>query len=225
MRLLLINPNTSTHITARLAASARAALAPGDELTAVTASLGPTVVRNADMLAQADANAVALAESHGSAHDAIVLGISLDGAVRRLRERFSDRPVVGMTEAALMTACLSADRIGLLTLGADLLTLYRQRVADIGVASRVVAYEAPESSRAFSADGNGLDPIVLELLEDSCRSLQRGGAQSVVLAGAVLCGYAASLTARCGLPVLDGIVCAVNQARLLAGDRPPTRQA
>ena len=30
MQLLLINPNTSVHITERLATSARAALAPGD---------------------------------------------------------------------------------------------------------------------------------------------------------------------------------------------------
>ena len=40
MRFLLINPNTSTHITQRLAASAQGALAPEDELTAVTAATG-----------------------------------------------------------------------------------------------------------------------------------------------------------------------------------------
>ena len=45
MRLLLINPNTSAHITGWLAESAHSAMLPGDTLTAVTARCGPPVVR------------------------------------------------------------------------------------------------------------------------------------------------------------------------------------
>jgi allantoin racemase len=214
VRLLLINPNTSAHITARLAASARAVLELGDELTAVTASEGPEVVRSAEMLAQADASSFTLAESHATNCDAIVLGISLDGAAHRLRELHQKLPIVGMTEAGLFTACLCAERIGMLTLGADLLPLYRQRVEEIGLSSRVVAYRAPEVANAFSADASLIDPEVLDQLSDACLQMQHEGAQAIVLAGAVLCGYAAALIARCGLPVLDGVACAVGHVRI-----------
>lgn len=214
MRLLLINPNTSAHITARLAASARRAMVAGDLLSAVTAADGPAVVRGAEGLREAEISALALAAAHAADHDAIVLGISLDGAAPGLRERFPQMPVVGMTEAALLTACLRVSRIGVVTLGAALLPLYLQRIAEVGVASRVVGVEAPEAPAAFEAGAGDVSPAVLDCLAEACDRLRHDGAQAIVLAGAVLCGYAPALQARSGLPVFDGVACAVRQARL-----------
>ncbi len=214
MRLLLINPNSSVHITERLAASARSALLPGESLTCLTAPTGPRAVRNADELAVAEASALALAAAQADTHDAIVLAISLDGAVPLLRQRHPALPVVGMTEAALLMACLRVERIGVLTLGSSLLDLYRQRVAQIGLASRVVAYQAPEAPAAFDTGGPLVAQPLLELLDQACARLRGDGAQAVVLAGAVLCGYAPALQQRCGLPVFDGVSCAVGLARL-----------
>ncbi len=215
MRLLLINPNTSAHITDRMAASARSALGSMDTLTTVTAVGSPRVVRSATDLVQADANAMALAEQHLPRHDALLLGISLDGAAVRLRERYPDVPIVGMTEAALLTACLRAERIGLLTLGTSVLPLYRARVAQIGIGSRVVAYAAPEAASAFGTDAGGAATEILDVLATACDDMHRGGAQVIVLAGAVLCGYAGQLQSRCALPVLDGVVCAARQLHML----------
>lgn len=214
MRLLLINPNTSTHISERLAASARSALLSGESLTCLTAPDGPRAVRSADDLAVAEASALALAAAQADTHDAIVLAISLDGAAPLLRQRHPALPVVGMTEAALLMACLRVERIGVLTLGASLLDLYRQRVSQIGLASRVVAYQAPEAPAAFEPGGLLVTPALLAVLEPACASLRAQGAQAVVLAGAVLCGYAPALQQRCGLPVFDGVRCAVGLARL-----------
>lgn len=214
MRLLLINPNTSTHISERLAASARSALLSGESLTCLTAPDGPRAVRSADDLAVAEASALALAAAQADTHDAIVLAISLDGAAPLLRQRHPALPVVGMTEAALLMACLRVERIGVLTLGASLLDLYRQRVSQIGLASRVVAYQAPEAPAAFEPGGLLVTPALLAVLELACASLRAQGAQAVVLAGAVLCGYAPALQQRCGLPVFDGVSCAVGLARL-----------
>jgi allantoin racemase len=225
LRLLLVNPNTSTHITERLSASARAAMWPGETLTAVTATTGPAVVRTAEGLLQARHSALALALAHAPGHDGLLLGISLDGAAVALREQHPGLPVVGMTEAALMTACLRAERIGLLTLGAHLLPLYRQRVARIGLARRVVAYQAPEAPSAYGAGAAGVDADVLALLVAACQQLRQDGAQAVVLAGAVLCGYGPTLTARCGLPVFDGVACAVGQLRILGSNAPPATAA
>lgn len=215
MRLLLINPNTSAHITARLAASARPAMRPGDTLTAVTARSGPAIVRSAEQLREAEASALALARDHAADHDAIVLGISLDGVASPLRARHPGMAVVGMIEAALMTACLRADRVGLLTIGSAMLPLYRERVGQIGVAARVVGYEAPELPEVFAARAEQLALTVPEPLLAAAHRLRDAGARVIVLAGAALCGYAAPLAARLGLPVLDGVACAVGQARVL----------
>lgn len=215
MRLLLINPNASRAITERMAASAHAALAPGDSLTALTAPDGPLVVRAASQLAEAERSALALADRHVASYDALVLAISLDGAAVTLRDRHPGLPIVGMTEAALLAARSAGGRIGLLTLGSALLPLYRQRVVQAGFASDVVAFEAPELPAAFSADARRVAPPVLEVLAQAGGRLRALGAESIVLAGAVLCGYADRLTEQCGLPAFDGVTCAVQRCRSL----------
>ena len=215
MKLLLINPNASCQVTERMAESARAALVPGDSLTALTAANGPLVVRDAGQLAVAEQSALRLAREHAAAHDALVLGISLDGAAVALRRQHPQLPIVGMTEAALIAARTATGRIGLLTLGAAMLALYRQRVAQAGFASDVVAFEAPELPAAFSADAPRVAPPVLAALIEAGARLRAAGAESIVLAGAVLCGYADSLSMPCGLPVFDGVTCAVRHCRAL----------
>lgn len=215
MRYLLINPNASAHITARLAASARAVLAAHETLQTVNAIDEPAVVRDAATLAQADRNALALFDAHAAGADAVLLGISLDGAADALRARAGGRPVVGMTEAAVMSALLSAPRIGLLTLGPAMVPLYTARVAQIGVAGRVAGIEAPEVPAAFLPQTTGIDPATLDALDAAGARLQAAGAGALVLAGAVLCGYAPALAARRAVPVFDGMACAVLQARAL----------
>lgn len=215
MHYLLINPNASAHITARLAASARAMLAPGETLETVNAAHEPVVVRDAATLAQADVQALALFEAHAAPADAVLLGISLDGAAETLRARAGRRPVVGMTEAAVMSALLTAPRIGLLTLGPAMLPLYAARVAQLGVAGRVAGIEAPSALSAFLPQTTGVDPATLDALDAAGARLQAAGAGALVLAGAVLCGYAPALAARRGVPVFDGMACAVLQARAL----------
>ena len=199
MRRLLINPDPSAHITARLAASARQAMLAGDPLSAVTAAHGPAVVGTAEGLRQADLGAMALAAAPAADHDAIVLGISLEGAAARLRERCPQWPVVGMTEAAPLTACLRSDPIGVVTLGESLLPLYWQRITEVGVATRVVGVEAPA---AFEPGAGGVSPAVLACLAEACDRLRCRGAQAILLAGAVWCGQAQALQVRSGLPVV-----------------------
>ena len=216
MRLLLINPNTTQGITDRLARAARRRLGPEDQLTAITATQGPAVVRSAAQLAQAEVSALQLADRHRAAHDALVLGISLDGAVVALRERWPGAVIVGMTEAALVSAALSAQRLGVLTLGAELRPLYAQRVDEVGLTARLAGIEAPELAAAFATAGDDdVQPHILDELAAAGRRLQAQGAGAVVLAGAVLCGYAAALQAALSLPVFDGVECATLQARAL----------
>ena len=215
LKLLLINPNTSVHVTERLEASARKGLSAGDSITAVTGRDGPQVVRNAEQLVDAETSALSLADEHLTHHDALVLGISLDGAAARLRQLYPTVPIVGMTEAALFMACLTAERVGLLTLGASLLPLYRQRVEQVGVMSRVVGFEAPEFPAAFSPEGPIVAPAVLDELAQAGERLRRSEAQAIVLAGAVLCGYAERLAERCNMPVFDGVTCAVRLCQAL----------
>lgn len=211
MRVLLFNPNRSAHITQRMAASAQAALAPGDRLQAVTAGGGPLVVRDAATLAAAEANAWHELPALLPQADALLWAISLDGLAETLRARLVPMPVRGLTEAAVAAAAEGGRRVGLLTLGPALLPLYRARLQGLLPPECIAALQAPELPQAFDAVAPGVAPAVLAGLLPAARTLRDQGAEAIVLAGAVLCGYDAALQAELGLPVFDGAACAVRQ--------------
>ena len=212
MRLLLINPNTSAHITERLAASARSALPSGATLTALTAAEGPQAVRSAEDVPAATRNVIHMARQHGPSHDAVLIGISLDCGLDEVRRQNAPQPVIGMTEAACLMACLHGPRFGLITLGATMAPLYQAHVERLGLAQRLLAVAAPDVPQAFAATADSVSPELLDQLTLVAQPMLEAGADSVVLAGAVLCGYGPALTQRLGRPVLDGMVCAVQLA-------------
>jgi allantoin racemase len=209
MRLLLINPNTSGHITQRMVASARRVLPVGATLTAITATEGPKAVRSPCDVAAATANVLRMSGQQGPVHDAVLLGISLDCGLDELRQMNASQPVLGMTEAACIMACLHGPRFGLLTLGAQMAPLYQAHVTRLGLGQRLAALAAPDAPDAFDASPDGVSPEMLDLLTQAARNTLEEGADSVVLAGAVLCGYGPALQVRLGRPVLDGVACAV----------------
>lgn len=212
-RVLLVNPNTSTHITERLALSARAQLPAGVELTALTASEGPLAVRSPAELAAAATRVCAMAAAHQAGHDAVVVGISLDCGLVATRAAFAPRPVLGMTEAACHMACTAGPRFVLLTLGAAMADSYRDYVTDLGLATHLAGVAAPEAPEAFTAAPHEVLPSVLDALAHASAPLCETDVGSVVLSGAVLCGYAPALSQRLGLPVFDGVACAVQLVR------------
>lgn len=212
-RLLLVNPNTSTHITERLALSARGQLPAGVALTTLTASEGPAAVRSPAELAAAAERVVAMAAAHQADHDAVVVGISLDSGLAATRAAWAPRPVLGMTEAACHLACTAGPRFVLLTLGAPMADSYRDHVAQLGLATRLAGVAAPEAPEAFTAEPQAVLPGVVDVLARAAAPLCGPDVGSVVLAGAVLCGYAPALSQRLGLPVFDGVACAVQLVR------------
>lgn len=210
-RLLLINPNTSAHITERLARSARPHLPAGTTLTALTATEGPAAVRTPGELAAAGERVLAMAQAHATDHDAVIVGISLDCGLAATRAAWAPRPVVGMTESACQMACQAGQRFALLTLGSTMAQSYRDHVASIGLSQQLLGVAAPDVPEAFSAAAHEVLPSVLDALTAAVQPLRDSGAGSIVLAGAVLCGYAPALSLRLKLPVFDGVACAVER--------------
>ena len=105
MKLLLVNGNTTQAVTDRVLAEARRCAAPGTEVTGATARFGVSIVSTE---AENDIAAHAVLDTLSATyadHDAAILAISFDTALAGARQ-ILPIPVIGMTEAALHTACL-----------------------------------------------------------------------------------------------------------------------
>lgn len=210
MKLLLINPNRTQAVTDAVLAAARGAARPGTELIAVTGRRGPAIIASRAENAIAQQEVLALAAEHAGHVDAVVLGVSLDSALWACRELF-DVPVLGMTEAGLLVGATLAGRIGVLTYGRRMAPLYRELVEQHGLAARLAGVEALDvTPQQTFAEPEAVQAAVRGGI---ARLVERDGAEAVLLAGAAMASMAAVLQPQVGVPLLDGVACAVALAQ------------
>jgi len=211
MKLLLVNGNTTQAVTDRVLAEARRCAAPGTEVTAATARFGVNIVSTeAENDIAAHAVLDALSATHAG-HDAAILAISFDTALAGARQ-ILPIPVIGMTEAALHTACLLGRRFGLSSFGTASRWLYLDLVRRSGLLERMVGFETIELTTTENYLREGAqDQLVCEASE----RLLSAGAEAIVVTGAAVAGIAHRLAPLIPAPIVDGVGCAVGQAEYL----------
>jgi Asp/Glu/hydantoin racemase len=222
MKLLLINPNTSENVSELIGAEARRAAAPGTEINVLTAPFGVAYIETRfESLIGAYATAT-LAAEHWERHDAIVVAAFGDPGIAGLREAL-DIPVVGLTEAALMSACLVGQRFSIVAISRRITAWYRECVQANGLLDRLASIRNLDSplrdiSRVQEDHAERLQALCLSAVEDD-------GADVIVIAGAPLAGLARTIKERIPVPVVDGVSSAVCHAQTLVSLAPvPARR-
>jgi allantoin racemase len=209
MRLLLINGNTTEFVTETAAAEARRSCRAETEITAVTGTFGAAIIATRVEHAIAEHAMVELAARHAAACDAVVIAVSYDTGLRALRELLAV-PVVGMTEAALLTACMLGGQIGLVSFGRRVQPLYRELVRGYGLDARIAGWRNLEAPSAYeSGDTRAVDEMIVGAARDL---VERDGAEVVILLGAVMAGAPRR--------VQGGCPCRSSTASLAACGRP-----
>ena len=212
MRLLLLNANTTAFVTQRAAEEARRVAASGTDILPVTGEFGAAIIGTRTENAIAEHAAVVLAAQHAGNCDAVLIAVSYDTGLRALREMLAV-PVVGMTEAMLLTACMLGGRIGLVSFGQRVQQLYREVVDGYGLSTRIAGWRNLESTAAYQ-DGDYTE-LDRALVAASRSLIEQDGAEVIALLGAVMAGVPRRIQDQVPVPVLDGIRCGVPQAELL----------
>lgn len=212
MKLLLVNPNTSTAMTAGIAAAARAVAAPGTEVIAVQPSFGPLSIEGHFDEAVAAAG-VAEQMRHAPAHDAAVIACFGDPGLDAAREATS-APVLGIAEAAFHAASFLATGFSVVT------TMQRTCV----IAERLVLrYGFERTCRGIH--GTEIPVLALEACgEETVAQIERCARDALAhdRSGAIVLGCAGmatlcqTLQQRLQVPVVDGVAAAVKFAEGLA---------
>jgi Asp/Glu/hydantoin racemase len=217
MRILMINPNTSTSVTDRIAATARDAASAGTQILAVTATTGvPYISTRAEAQIAGRAVLELLAE-HAPGCDSAVVAAFGDPGLGGARE-LSPIPVVGMAEAAMLTACMLGRRFAIVTFAAALGPWFREIVDYHGLTGRLAGIRTLDGS--FASVATVQDEKEALLVDLACRAVAENDADVVILAGAPLAGLAMRVADRIPVPVVDGVAASVRQAETLAALKP-----
>jgi allantoin racemase len=217
VKILLLNPNTTAAVTDLLYAAGTRVASPGTELVAATAKRGvPYIATRAEAQIGGAITLELLAEA-GSSVDAAIIAAFGDPGLFGARELF-DIPVVGLAEAAMLTACMVGQRFSIVTFARALAPWYQECVAMHGLGAGCAGIRTLDDPFQSIADVQAEKEDMLVTLAN--RAVEQDRADVVILSGAPLAGLAAKVSHRIPVPVIDPIAAAVRQAETLVVLKP-----
>ncbi|WGR91757.1 aspartate/glutamate racemase family protein [Bradyrhizobium sp. ISRA443] len=213
MKILLLNPNTTAAVTDLLHAAGSKVASAGTELVPATAPRGVPYIATRAEAQIGGAIALEMLAEAGSGFDAAIIAAFGDPGLFGARELFAF-PVVGLAEAAMLTACMVGRRFSIVTFAGALTPWYEECVAMHGLASRCAGIRTLDGSfRSISEVQAEKEDLLVALAN---QAVEQDKADVVILSGAPLAGLAAKVRDRIPVPVIDPVAAAVRQAETLA---------
>jgi len=205
VRILVINPNSTASMTDKIRVAAEQAAAPGTEIVATNPRGGPASIEGYYDEAM---SLRGMLDTIGAAtgYDAVVIACFDDTGLDAAR-CLTDRPVVGIGEAAYHMASMIANKFSVVTTLARSGPALEHNLRRYGLMARCARVRAS-------------DVAVLELEHpgsDACnrisaeigRAIRDDGAEAIVLGCAGMTDLAETLALEHAIPVLDGVACAI----------------
>jgi allantoin racemase len=212
MRIHVINPNTTVAMTRKIGAAAKAAASPGVEVSAANPDFGPPSIEGYFDEAFAVPGVIAEMAKVKQA-DAFVIACFDDTGLEAARCA-TLAPVVGIGEAAFHIASLVAEKFSVVTTLSRSIAPIERNLAKYGLAARCARVRAADVPvLALEEPGSLARKAVERQIE---RALAEDGAEAIVLGCAGMTDLARDLEQAAGVPVLDGVACAVSLAESLA---------
>ena len=214
MKILIVNPNSTASMTAKIGAVAASIAAPGTTIIAVNPQDSPASIEcHSEEALCVPGLLRCIQDGEAQGCDAYVIACFGDPGLEAAREQ-ARGPVIGIAEAAMHAASLIAPSFSVVT------TLARTTGMAWHLAERY-------GMRRFCRNVRAADLPVLDLedptknaralIRDEClRALQEDRCESIVLGCAGMADLCRSLSDEIGVPVIDGVAVAVKFAESLA---------
>jgi Asp/Glu/hydantoin racemase len=217
VRILLLNPNMTDDVTARMAEAGQAVASAGTELVPLTASRGVPYISTRVEAQIGGAIALEMLAAHEGKVDAAIIAAFGDPGLFAARELF-DFPVIGVSEAAMLTACMLGKRFAVVTFSSSLVSWYRDCIEVNGMEDRCAGIHALDLSFAeVTSDQHGNSDSLVRFAE---KVVGENGADVLIFAGAPLAGLARRERDRIPVPIVDPVSAAVKQAEALVALAP-----
>lgn len=211
MRILVVNPNTTASMTAKIGAAARSAAAPGTQVLAVNPPDGPVSIEGYYDEVFSIPGLISEIRNH-SDMDAYIIACFDDTGLDAARCATS-APVIGIGEAAFHMASLVAGRFGVVTTLARSVPAIEHNLKRYGLMERCARVRSSEVA-VLELEEPGSNASA-RILDEMRRSLAEDRAEAIVLGCAGMADLAGRLSQEVGVPVLDGVACAVKLAEAL----------
>ena len=215
MRVLIVNPNSTASMTAKIGAAAWAVASPGTEIIAVNPMDGPASIEgNYDEAMSLPGMLAEIAKGERDGADAHIIACFDDTGLEAAR-CLAAAPVIGIGEAAFHMASLIAHRFSVVTTLSRSVAAIEGKLVKYGLDRRCAKVRAAEVPVLALEDPQS--DAYRHIAAEIARAKLEDRAEAIVLGCAGMADLAARLSAEHGLPVVDGVAAAVKLAEALCG--------
>ena len=207
MKILIINPNTSENMTNAIDSAANKYAQAGTEITTVMPADGPDFLGTAYEQAIQVPKILDIIKENKDKYDYFILACGYDPGLDACRTIIPN--VIGIGEAAIMTACSVAKKFSFLNSIPSSADAVPEKLRAVGIDPNRCA-----SARPIENDSKMLEKRHerFERYVELGKKLIEDGAGAIILACAGMSDLKESLEQRLGIPVIPGTVAAVKMA-------------
>lgn len=196
--LVIINPNSSETVTAGIDAAVDPLRPFGTQIRCHTLAEGPPGIESQRQADLTIAPMLRLAEAQADAAGFVIACFS-DPGVQALRDKV-DLPVIGIREAAVLTALTLGERFGVIAILPNSIPRHLRAFQGIGVQERLAGDRALGLTVADLADP---DICQSAMICTAQRLRDDDGADVLIMGCAGMARYRPVLEAETGLPVVE----------------------
>lgn len=211
MRILVVNPNTTASMTEKIGAAARRVASADTEILAVNSASGPASIEGFYDEAMSLAGMLAVIRNTPD-FDAVVIACFDDTGLDAAR-CLTDKPVIGIGEAAYHMASMISNKFSVVTTLARSVPALEHNLHRYGLIARCARVRSSEVA-VLELEHPGSDACT-RISAEIGRAVAEDRAEAIVLGCAGMADLADTLAKEHGLPVLDGVTCAIGLAETM----------
>lgn len=208
MKIIVINPNTTASMTLKIGEAAKKVASSGTDVLAVNPAYGPASIEGYYDEVFAIPGMIEEISRYPDA-DAFIIACFDDTGLDAARCA-TRAPVIGIGEAGFHFASLISGKFGVVTTLARSIPAIEHNLVKYGLDRRCARVRASEVP-VLDLELPGSDACV-KISAEIDRSIREDGAEAIVLGCAGMATLAQQLGEAHGVPVLDGVGCAVKLA-------------
>lgn len=207
MKILIINPNSDSEMTIAIQKTAARFIRGLIEVACLSTPGAPKFIETREDEVMAAPGMIQLIREHGEEYDAFIIACHCDPNLEVLKE-ITDKPVIGIGEASMRIARLLGRRFSIIQTTEESVPLKEALVDKYQLRDALASVRAPQNFPAKSSDEE-------KYLAAARAAIAEDRADVVVLGCAGLTGLDEHMQKELGIPVLDGVVCALILATAL----------
>ncbi len=201
MKILIINPNSDLEMTEAIQRTAENFSAGEFEVTCKPTPGAPEFIETYEDEIKTAPGMIQLVRENEDKFDAFIIACHDDPNLDVMKE-ITRKPVVGIAEASMKIASMLGHRFSVLTTSEHSIPIKEALARKYHLQDVLVSVRAPREETIEKSDE-------LKYMETAQLSIKIDMAEVLVLGCAGMTGLDKNLEEKLGIPVLDGVVCAL----------------